>query len=130
MPSRKSGGSRAVDAKHLERDAKRPENFPQLQRRDFAKVTRGKRGIELAMAVADHAARWAGKDPGMPPEQAREQQIRAAQTLGKLSDPEAKIRELTVMVSRLTAALKRVKDGSDALPVPSGGDSGGGPGPH
>lgn len=129
MPSKKSGGARQTEQVRLEREAKRPRGWAASQRRAFTRATKGLHGIALAVAAAEHALEWSGKDPGLPPEQAREQQIRGSQTLGKLSQPEETIRDQAALIDRLTAALESARD-SDGVPVTPGPGREGEPAPH
>lgn len=94
MPSRKSGGARQVAAKHLERDAKRPEGWAENARTAFKRAIRGKQGLQLSLAALEWAVKYAGNDPGPPPETTREQVIRASQALAKAADPAKLLEEL------------------------------------
>lgn len=130
MPKRDdSGGARETERRRRERDANRPRGWAARQRRAFGAAIRGKSGIELALAIAEHAARWAGKDPGLPPEYLRQQQIAAAQTLGKIANPEKIIREQAVLIDDLTRVIEGQKD-ADAVPVARGGSGPGQAAPH
>lgn len=121
MPSKKSGGARQVIAKHLERDAKRPPGYANRSRASFRRAIRGKHGVEMAMAAAEWVINAAGSDLGPPPEQMREQVIRAAQVLGKLADPKRQLDERDAAIRAMAQDIEeleaRVKGGGDAAQV-------------
>lgn len=90
----KQGSTRMKELAASERDAKRPADFRDRQLADFSAMTSGLRGLSLALAVAEHAAKWTGLDPGIPPEFARDQATRTAAALAKVADPLRKIADL------------------------------------
>src|SRR6185295_7773122 len=94
MPSRKSGGARQVEAKHRERDARRPRGWWSRWQRKYRASIAGKVGLDRDLAALEWAMDCAVADPGIPPEHAREQVIRAAPARGKLIDAKKLIEEL------------------------------------
>lgn len=126
MPSKKSGGARAVEAKHRARDARRPKGWATRQRKAYRQALAGKEGLERVIAAAQWAMDWAAQDPGMPPEYIREQVIRAAQGLAKVIDPQrelasrdADLRAAAQLIESLEAKLRVAR----AAPRSASGDS-------
>lgn len=122
MPSRKSGGARQVAAKHLERDAKRPEGWAERSRDGFKRAVRGKRGLALSLSALEWAVVAAGNDPGPPPETTREQVIRAAQALAKAADPAKLLEELAGELRDAHRVIEQLRGRRGAQVDP--GDSG------
>jgi len=119
LPSKKSGGKRAVEKKHDERAARR--------RRGRWKEATWRARYAAAEAPTDprqaheHVAKMvlialeeAASDPGPPPEQRRDQIARIAAIFAKVNDPA----ELMAELRELYDALKKGSDG--AAHEPSG----------
>lgn len=113
MPSAKSGGKRAVEKKHAERDARRRRGkFKETEwRAKYAahgpppKLSAEK--FEWAAELASLAIYEAASDPGLPPEQRREQIIRGVAQLAKV-----------LPSAELAADLRRFKKAHDDLKKP------------
>lgn len=128
---RESGGKRAVEAKHRERDAKRPEGYAESETeryaRFFVKWRKKKRTptvrLERNQALLEMIAERALLDPGVPIEQRREQAIRACQTEIKALDPLKIIAELGEDLRQAHADIESLKEQHAAQVSP--GDPGG-----
>ena len=66
--------------------------------------------MDPGVAVAEHAARWAGKDPGPDPGFNRQQQISAAQTLAKVADPARQLAELADELREAHAEIAQLRE--------------------
>jgi hypothetical protein len=126
VPSDKSGGARAVEKKHEERDARRRRGRwnEQAWREKYARL--GPFPAELegrfswAAEFAALALVEAASDPGPPPEQRREQIIRGVAQLAKVL-PAA---ELALKLRRYKSALaelKKPRHGQSVDPRADGG---------
>lgn len=113
MPSSKSGGKRAVEKKHAERDARRRRHKfnEKAWREKYTKLgpppAEPAKMFTWAADLASLAIHEAASDPGLPPEQRREQIIRGVAQLAKVL-PSAEI----------AADLRRFKAALDALKKP------------
>ena len=103
MTKRKSGGARAVEAKHRQREAERArealgDDYRSDEVSGFQAARReGNKPVDVldeAIAHLREALRQAGDDMAIPPEQKREQIGRLAEKLGKLAEPKKIIEEL------------------------------------
>lgn len=125
MPSDKSGGARAVEKKHEEREARRRRGrFDEKAWRKRYEALPMPAALEdrfewaanvAALAIAEAAA-----DPGPPPEQRREQIVRAVAQLAKVL-PSA---ELAAKLRRYKTAmeeLKKPRHGASVDPRADGG---------
>lgn len=126
MPSKKSGGKRAVQKKHDERDARR-------RRHKFSEKAWREKALALGPFPADPEKRfaWAAEmaaqaiveaanDPGPPPEQRREQIIRGVAQLAKVL-PSAELAVKLRQYTRALAELKKQKNGASVDPRSDGG---------
>jgi len=106
MP-RKQGAARQAEIIRSEWDEKRPEGWADGQRLAYARAVAKKKGLERVIAGVQWAMDFAAKDPGVPPEYAREQVIRAGQSLAKVIDPQRLIKELDTEQAK---ALDRIEE--------------------
>jgi hypothetical protein len=125
---RPSGGARAVERKHRARDAQRDSDYQARAIRAFRKCRRKGKGAEAAldeaMAVLREAMRQASTDPGLPPEQAREQAARIASYVIKAADPKKLIDELGAELRTAEAELAAIEETSNAPQEPAGSSRG------
>jgi hypothetical protein len=116
MPSKRSGGKRAVEKKHAERDARRRRHKfnEKAWRQKYEALgpppTNAAAKFEWAAELASLAIHEAASDPGLPPEQRREQIIRGVAQLAKV-----------LPSAELGADLRRFKKALDDLKKPKHG---------
>lgn len=123
MPSKRSGGARAVEKKHLERNAKRPEGYNE---RSIAAYRRLRRAPKTAAGAVDEAVaflrltmREASTDPGLPPEQRREQVARIAAQLVKAADPKRLVDDLGAELREAYNVIVGLKESRGAAQEPA-----------
>ncbi len=111
---RKSGGARAVDRKHRQRNAQRPSSYVKDEIKAFerAQVPGTTKADVLTEAVETLrvALRQATHDPGLPPEQKREQVNRIASSLVNAVDAKNMIDELGAELREAHALLTELRD--------------------
>jgi hypothetical protein len=126
MPSSKSGGKRAVEAKHAERDARRRRGkfAEKAWREKYSKLGPFPKEPEdrftWAQEFAVLALIEAAADPGPPPEQRREQIIRGVAQLAKVM-PAAELAMKLRRYEKAIAELKKPKHGAQVDPRAHGG---------
>lgn len=110
-----SGGARAVARKHLAREAARLRD-PEYRDKSIAayKSARNEGSepadvLDEAIGFLREALRQCADDPGIPPEQKREQIGRLAAQLGKLADPKKIIAELSEELREAHAIIEGLK---------------------
>ncbi len=125
MPSKKSGGKRAVEKKHRDRDAERKRaaaggDYRAVEVAGFrAARRRGKKPVDVldeAIAHLREAMHQAAEDVALPPEQKREQISRIAEKLGKLADPKKIIEELGAELREAHEVIQGLKNAAQEPP--------------
>lgn len=125
MPSKKSGGQRAVEAKHRARDAKRPKGYAEREAAAFKRLlAKLKRAGASDLAVSAAALRFVmernGVDPGMPPEYRRQQVAMSAAQLGKVAEPAKVIAEKSALLEKALAHIEALEAKLRGTAKPSG----------
>ncbi len=119
MPSKKSGGKRAVEKKHLQRDAARGDNFEANLKRRLRKLGKP------ASSRPDAVFLWLAKvgqflitealaDIGIPPEMRREQAIRCLSPLVKALEPARLAEKLAVYEEKIAELAHAAQERSES----------------